>query len=189
MVDGSNKGKGGKMKKTVAILCVILTLLFCGCQKGGETETDKYVLNEKSFFLVMTHIQYYPSQYEGKTIEFDCFTYELTDVNGVSYTCGVRKCSAGYGCTCGKDTIIGFILNYSGEIPAPKNQGEDTNDKTWVRLSGTLAGSEFKEIKIYAYSGDEIDYNTVETIKFLTYNVESLNSIEDYSSLNYYVTK
>ena len=172
------------MKKFFAVMLATFTLLLSGC--GEESE---YILNEKSFFLVMTHVQYYPAEYVGKNFEYDCFTYELTDVDGKSYVCGVRKCSAGYGCTCGKDTIIGFILNYDGEIPAPKNQSADNNDKTWVHLKGKVESSEFINIRVYAYNGDEVDYSVVETVPLLTYNVETINIIEDYSSLNYYVTK
>ena len=137
----------------------------------------------------MTNMIYYPEQYLDSRIQFDCFTYTLVDVDGKAYTCGVRKCSAGYGCTCGKDTIIGFILDYDGDIPAPKNQSEDTPDKTWIHLDGKLASAQKTDIRIYAYIGEEIDYSTIETISFYTFKAEKLTVIEDYSSLNYYVTK
>lgn len=163
------------------IACVFL---LSGC--GGQSE---YILNETSFFLVMTNMLYYPEQYEGAAIEYDCFTYTLTDINGVSYTCGVRKCSSGYGCTCGNDTIIGFILEYGGELPEPKNQSEDSNDKSWVHLRGRLNGTQKRTITIYAYKDGKPDYTTTENILFLAFTVESCAVIEDYSSLHYYVTK
>lgn len=172
------------MKKVLGFLFALLFIFCAAC--GG---TEEYILNEGTFFLVMTNMQYYPGQYEDCEIEYDCFIYEITDVDGRSYTCGVRKCSSGYGCNCGKDTVIGFLLDYGGELPEPKNQSEDTNDKAWVKLRGKLAGTEKTELKIYAYSGDEVDYSTVETISFLTFSVESVQIIEDYSNLNYYVTK
>ena len=172
------------MKRFLAIVLSVFSLAIASCGKEEE-----YVLSEKSFFLVMTNIQYYPSNYVGKNLEFDCFTYEIKDTDGNSYICGVRKCSSGYGCNCGKDTVIGFILDYGGEIPEPKNQSEDTNDKSWVRLKGKIDGDKFTEIAVYAYNGDEIDYSTVETIKFLTLKVDKLSVIEDYSGLSYYVSK
>ena len=91
--------------KALSLVLAALTLFIPACGKKD------YNLTEKNFFLVLTNMWYYPSQYLGCTIECDVFTYEITDVNGEKYLCGVRKCSAGYGCTCGKDTVIGFILN------------------------------------------------------------------------------
>lgn len=173
------------MKK--ALLLLLLLILALGLFSCGEDVN--YTLNEKTFFLVMTNMQYYPEQYIGKTITYDCFTYRLTDVSGNEYMCGVRKCSSGYGCNCGRDTIIGFILDYDGVIPEPKNQSEDTADKTWVHLVGTLPEAKKQEIEIYAYQGDEIDYNTVERVVFYRFRVSSLTLIEDYSGLAYYVTK
>ena len=172
------------MKKVFAIvllLCLAVALVAC----SGEN----YNFTEETFFLGLNNIQMYPEKYIGKNISFDCFTYRLTDTAGKEYLCGVRKCSSGYGCTCGKDTIIGFILDYDGEIPEPRNQSEDTQDKTWVHLEGTLATAEKTEVKIYGYVGDQIDYNTVETVVFCTFAVSSLSVIEDYSGLAYYVTK
>ena len=170
------------MKKLSALLLLIICSLLSACSQN-------YTLNEETFFLVMTNMQYFPEQYLGKKIEFDCFSYELTDIDGKSYICGVRKCSSGYGCNCGKDTVIGFLLEYDGEIPAPKNQSEDTNDKTWIHLAGHLKNTDKTEIKIYAYNGDDIDYDTVEKIYFLSFIVETVVLIEDYSGLEYYVTK
>ena len=172
------------MKKRVLAAFIACIATLCAC--SGDNE---YVLNEQTFFLVMTNIQYYPDQYLDKSIEYDCFTYELTDVNGQKYVCGVRKCSSGYGCRCGKDTVIGFLLEYDGEVPQPKNQSADTNDKAWIHLKGKIKGTEKTSVKVYAYVDEEIDYNTVETIEFLSFKVESLSVIEDYSGLNYYVTK
>ena len=165
---------------------MLLILACCLVSCGGS---DAYRLTEDTFFLVMTTIQYYPEQYVGKEITYDCFTYRLTDVDGKEYLCGVRKCSSGYGCNCGKDTIIGFILDYDGEIPEPRNQSEDSADKTWVHLVGRMPNADKQEIKIYAYNGDAIDYGTVETVVFYRFEVESLTTIEDYTGLSYYVTK
>ena len=86
----------------LALAC--LAFAFAGCG------TDSYVLNEDTFFLVMTNMQYYPEQYVNKHIEYDCFVYHLTDVEGNVHVCAVRKCSAEYGCQCGNDTVIGFVL-------------------------------------------------------------------------------
>ena len=169
------------------LLISLLFVLICFLASCGEK--DKYVLTEDTYFLVMTNILYYPEQYENATLEFDCFTYQLTDTEGVSYMCGVRKCSSGYGCQCGRDTVIGFILNSSEKLPEPIKQSEDSVEKAWIHVSGNLDSMEAKEIKIYAYSGDEIDYNTVETIRFYTLNVDQFNVIEDYQNLAYYVTK
>lgn len=172
-------------KRLFSLLSAIFALfMFSSCGDKG------YVLNEETFFLVMTNMQYYAEQYVGKPIEYDCFTYDLTDINGKTYRCGVRKCSAGYGCQCGKDTIIGFILKFDGDIPAPENQSEDTPDKTWVHIAGTISSPKKEKIQIYAYGSDgQIDKNTVETIEFLSFEVSSIATIEDYSNLNYYVTK
>ena len=170
------------LKRFVLILTAAVIFVSCG-------KSEELVLTEKSFFLAMTNIQLFPHKYVGKEYELDCFTYKITDVNGVDYLCGVRKCSSGYGCTCGKDTIIGFILDYNGVIPEPRNQSDNSNDKTWIHIKGRLESDEMTGVTVYAYSGDEIDYSTTEIINFLTFKVESLNLIEDYSSLNYYVTK
>lgn len=168
---------------------LIFTILAAALTLVGCASPSEYILDETTFFLVMTNMQYYPEQYEGAYIEYDCFTYSLTDVDGTNYMCGVRKCSSGYGCTCGNDTIIGFILEYDGELPEPKNQSEDSNNKTWVHLRGKLKGSEKTTITIYAYKDGQPDYNNTENILFLGFTVESCEIIEDYSSLNYYVTK
>lgn len=150
-----------------------------------------YVLNETSFFMFMTNMQAFPEQYLQSQIDFDCFTYELVDVNGVSYMCGVRKCSSGYGCTCGNDTIIGFVLEYNGEVelPEPKNQSEDTNDKTWVHLSGRIKSVDKIKIEMDLYLPDGTkDPNTNDKIEMLVFVVDSFELIEDYSNLHYYVT-
>ncbi|MCH5159449.1 MAG: hypothetical protein J1F66_01195 [Clostridiales bacterium] len=172
------------MKKLILVLlAVVLCVTFAAC---GPRD---YVLNENTFFLVMTNIQYYPEQYLQSNIEFDCFTYELVDVDGNSYMCGVRKCSAGYGCTCGNDTIIGFVLEYDGELPQPRNQSENTNDKTWVHLSGKVKSADKLKIEIRSYLSDgSIDPTKTEQIEFLMFVVDSLELIEDYSNLAYYVT-
>ena len=118
------------MKKFITVLS-ILGLSAC--------TTDNSVLTEQTFFLVMTNIQTYPEEYIDKDLTFDCFTYELKATDGTSYMCGVRQCSSGFGCKCGKDTIIGFILNSEKQLPEPKNQYDNTNDKL---LCGTGCNTE-----------------------------------------------
>ena len=184
---GDSFKKEREMRKRLLFcgLLAIFVLSFVSCAKEKE-----YKLNESTFFLVMTNMQYYPEQYLNKNIEFDCFTYDLTDVDGNVYRCGVRKCSSGYGCKCGKDTVIGFLLRYDGSLPEPKNQSEDTNDKSWIHLSGTLTSTEKTKITVYAYNADgSINKNSTEIIEFLTFDVSEVSVISDYSGLNYYVTK
>ena len=174
------------MKKAIGLICVLLSLclLLSGCGKEKD-----YVLDEDTFFLVMTNMQYYPEQYLDAQIDFDCFMYDLTDVDGNTYRCGVRKCSSGYGCTCGNDTIIGFLLNYDGSLPEPVNQSGDSAEKAWVHLSGKLKSAEKTTIPIYAYNADgSVDTSTTEQIVFLVFDVDSCTEIEDYSGLQYYVT-
>ncbi len=172
-------------RKIITIFCALCAAacLLTGCGTGS------YILNESTFFLVMTNMQYYPEQYVGAHIEYDCFVYHLEDVTGNVYVCGVRKCSSGYGCTCGNDTIIGFLLDYDDEIPEPVNQSEDTNDKAWIHITGTLASADKTDIEIYAYTDGVIDTIKTEVISFLTFKASSVTEIEDYSGLNYYVTK
>ncbi len=175
------------MKRKIACLLLALACLTAACAGCGS---QSYILNEDTFFLVMTNMQYYPEQYVGKHIEYDCFVYHLTDVDGAVYVCGVRKCSSGYGCQCGNDTVIGFVLDYDGAIPDPVNQSEDSPDKAWIHASGTIPSSQKTDIRIYAYTAEgEIDYDTVETISFLTFAADSIQTIEDYSGLQWYVTK
>ena len=173
------------MKKfLICILCVLFLLFTCSC--GNK----KYILTEDTFFLVMTNMQYYPEQYADSDIEYDCFTYSIKDINGEEYICGVRKCSSGFGCTCGKDTIIGFLLDYDGELPSPKNQSEDTVEKSWIHLKGKLKSTEKKNIKIRPYLSDgSIDQTNTETIVFLEFKVDTFSVLEDYQNLKYYVTK
>ena len=177
----TNKTKINGFIAVALLLLVCFTFAACG--------PKDYVLNENTFFLVMTNIQYYPEQYLQSNLEFDCFIYELTDVNGNSYMCGVRKCSAGYGCTCGNDTIIGFVLEYDGKLPEPRNQSENTNDKTWVHLSGKIKSAEKINIEIHSYLEDgSINPDKTEQIAFLMFVVDSYELLTDYSNLNYYVT-
>ena len=177
------------MKKTkivVAVLLLVLCFIFASC---GPKD---YVLNESIFFRVMTNVQYYPEQYLDSTIEFDCFTYDLVDVNGTTYRCGVRKCSAGYGCTCGNDTIIGFVLEngeYSEAFPEPRNQSEDSNEKTWVHLKGKLKSADKLTITLPSTAQGADGSAVPDQIQMLTFVVEICELIEDYSNLNYYVSK
>ena len=174
------------MKKVASVLLLACLLILCFASCGAS---DRYDLTEGTFFYGMTTMQLYPEEYVGKEISFNCFTDRLTDVEGKEYLCGVRKCSAGYGCNCGKDTIIGFILDYDGAIPEPKNQSEDTADKAWIRVEGTIASAEKQEIRIYAYDASgNVDYDTVETVVFYRFAASSLVEI-DGAGLAYYVSK
>ena len=171
------------MKRAVLILLVLLLLV----ASFACAEPSAYVLTEDTFFRVMTNINAYPHRYDGKDLTFDSFTYRLTDVDGTEYMCCVRKCSAGYGCKCGKDTVIGFILDYDGDIPEPKDQSADTVEKTWIRTTGKLVLSEDrKPTVLHIYAADGV---TVEPVSFFTYHATELSLIEDYSGLQYYVTK
>ena len=85
-------------------------------------------------------------------------------------------------------TIIGFLLEYDGAVPEPIKQSEDSPEKAWIRVKGRLKGNGKTDIYVYAYNGDEIDYNTVEKISLLTFSADDVEKIEDYSGLNYYVS-
>lgn len=168
-------------KKTLLLIPSLFALVAC--------QQSSYVLKESTFFLVMTNIQYYPEEYVGKDITLDCFTYNVADKNGTEYLCGVRKCTAGFGCRCGKDTVIGFILNYEGDIPEPKNQYDDTNEKAWIHIVGQLASEEKTSIEIYSYDAEGNITDQTEIVEFLSFNVSSLDTITDYSGLAYFVNK
>ncbi len=172
--------KGGKvvMKNRLIslLLSPLLLLSFANNQKS-------YVLNEATFFLVMTNIQHYPEDYLNKDLTFDSFTYELEDTSGNKHLCVVRKCASGFGCKCGKDTIIGFIINNDIDLPKPKNQYEDTNDKSWVHVIGNIESTHKTEIEIYSVD------NQKEKVQFLSLTVKEYSIIEDYSDLHYYVDK
>lgn len=146
-------------------------------------------ITESTFFLVMTNIQYYPEEYVDKEITLDCFTYNVKDVNNKEYLCGVRKCTAGFGCKCGKDTVIGFILNYEGNIPSPKNQYEDTNDKSWIHITGKLTSIEKTPIEINSYDSEGNILDQTEVVEFLSFDISSLETITDYTNLAYFVSK
>ena len=163
------------MKKILILLTLPLLLTQCGQQS--------YVLNESTFFLVMTNIQYYPEEYLNKDITFDCFTYELSDTSGTKYLCCVRKCSSGFGCKCGKDTIIGFIVSQDLGLPAPKNQYENTNEKSWIHVTGQIESVEKTEFSIYGAD------SSVEQVAFLSFRIDEFSLIDDYSNLHYYVEK
>ncbi len=178
------------IKKTVLVLCFLMASLFAlaGCSSEGEGAKKNYSLNESTFFLVMSNMHYFPEQYLGSSIDLDCFVYEVEDVvTGEKYSCGVRKCSSGYGCTCGNDTVIGFILDYDGEIPAARNQSEDSSDKTWIHIAGSLESAEKVYVNVYAYANGEQTEN-IEQIYFYRFQVDTLQEI-DGTDLAYYVTK
>ena len=159
-------------------MLVLLTIpfLITGCN-------NDYDMNEKTFFLVMTNIQYYPEQYVNKEISFDSFTYKLTSTKGEDYLCVVRKCSSGFGCKCGKDTIIGFLVDNDLGLPEPKNQYDDTNDKSWVHIVGQIKSTEKTVFEIY--NSD----NVPEEVSFLSIEIKDFSIIKDYSNLHYYVDK
>ena len=168
------------MKKSLLLLPL---LLIGGCQPNTCNIT------ESTFFLVMTNIQYYPEEYLNKDISLDCFTHNVEAVNGQKYLCGVRKCTAGFGCKCGKDTVIGFILNYDKGIPEPKNQYEDTNEKSWIHIAGKLASKDKTRIEINSYDASGNISDQTEFVEFLSFDVSSLETIADYSGLAYFVSK
>ena len=170
------------MKRYLPLLLSV-PLMVMGCQ------SNKCSITEATFFLVMTNIQYYPEEYVEKEISLDCFTYNVKDVNQKEYLCGVRKCTAGFGCKCGKDTVIGFILHYEGDIPEPKNQYEDTNEKAWIHIVGKLVSEEKTKIEINSYDSDGNISDQTEIVEFLSFNVSSLDTITDYSNLAYFVSK
>ena len=161
--------------KTKILPLLLTPLLLVGCNQSS------YVLNESTFFLVMTNIQYFPEEYLNKDITFDCFTYELTSTTGDTYICGVRKCSSGFGCKCGKDTIIGFIMDKDIGLPSPKNQYEDTNEKSWIHVTGQIESTNKTVFRIYTAD------NTEEEVQFLSFRVDDFSLIEDYQKLHYYV--
>ena len=78
--------------KNKLITLLLLPLLATGCAGGQKG----YVLNESTFFLVMTNIQYYPEEYVNKDITYDCFTYNIKDVNNKEYLCGTKNISVVY---------------------------------------------------------------------------------------------
>ena len=167
-------------KKIFSLLLLPLLLTSCG--------SDKCVISENRFYLIMDNIIRYPEEYVNKEIAVDCFTYNIENVDGDVTVCGVRKCSSGYGCKCGRDTIIGFILKYEdGDIPAAKNQYENNVEKTWVHLTGHLESKQKTTITIFSYNADGTPSTDAEEIQFLTLNVESLELIDDYQNLRYYV--
>ncbi len=171
-----------KIARAVCFLCAALCFL-TAC--GGASS---YELNETTFFRVMSNMLYYPEQFLGKDVSLDCFVYEIRDAEtGELFTCGVRKCSSGYGCTCGNDTIIGFILVYDGQIPKARNQSADTSDKTWIHIKGKLESADKKYVSVPAYA-DGKPTETLEKIYFYRFLVGELSEI-DGSGLNYYVTK
>ena len=162
------------VKKALVLLSI--PFLLSGCSKN-------YDMDESTFFLVMTNIQYYPEDYVNKDISFDSFTYKLTSVQGDEYMCVVRKCSSGFGCKCGKDTIIGFIVSNDLGLPEPKNQYDDTNDKAWVHVIGQIKSTDKTTFEIY--NAD----NVPEEVSFLSLEIKDFSIIEDYSNLHYYVDK
>ena len=162
------------IKKPLILLSI--PFLLSGC-------SNNYDLNENTFFLVMTNIQYYPEEYIDKDISFDSFTYKLISTTKEEYLCVVRKCSSGFGCKCGKDTIIGFIVDEDPGLPEPKNQYDDTNDKAWVHIVGQIKSAEKTEFEIYNAN------NEPEPVQFLNLEIKDFSIIDDYSNLHYYVDK
>lgn len=177
------------MKKIIQKLAIAtLFIVTAACAFTGCGVEQSSVLTESTFFKVMTHMTFYPENYLNSEIELDCFVYEITDaVTGTQYVCGVRHCSSGYGCTCGNDTIIGFILEYDGEIPAAKNQSDKTtNGKTWIHIKGALVNAEKNYVNVFSYVDGAATEDT-EQIYFFRFHVTELTEI-DGSNLAYYVT-
>ena len=168
-----------KFLKWIGVAIASILVPFCAACAGPSS----YTLNETTFFVVMTNIQYYPEEYINKDITFDCFTYELESTDGEKYLCAVRKCSSGVGCKCGKDTIIGFIVEKDIGLPEPKNQYEDTNDKAWIHVTGQLESTTKTTFNISSNT------DTSERVQFLSFKISDFNVIEDYSNLHYYVDK
>ena len=163
---------------------LMMPFLLTGCMT-----TNEYNLDESTFFLIMTNIQYYPEEYINKEITLDCFTYSVKDIDDNEYLCGVRKCTAGFGCKCGRDTVIGFILKYDGTLPEPKNQYIDTNDKSWIHISGGLESTTKTKIEVHSFDAEGNVLEQTEIVEFLTFNISTLEIITDYSGLAYFVSK
>lgn len=181
-----------RLKTIVIALLLSFVCLFAACGAEKDENGNKiYRLNEQTYFRVMSNMLMFPEQYNGSIIELDFFTYEIEDIHGEKYLCGVRHCASGYGCNCGKDTVLGFVLDYDGELPAPKNQSAPNNDKSWIHAKGKLSSTEKVLMEIYAYGADgSIDYSKdPEQIYFYRYIVEEYSPIEDTSSLHYYLDK
>lgn len=180
-----------KIKLIFMSLLLSLFLLFASCGADVDEQGRKvYRLNESTYFKVMNNMLMFPEQYDGCAIELDFFLYEIEDIHGDKTLCGVRHCSSGYGCNCGKDTVIGFILRYDGTLPEPKNQSTPDNDKAWIHAKGELSSMQKTLLEIYAYDAEgNIDKTKTEQIYFYEFIVEEYSVIEDASNLHYYVSK
>lgn len=180
------------IKSTLAAcVALVLMLSITGCSNSNSPKD--YVLTEDTFFLMLTNLNYYPETYLNHDLEFDAFTYNIKDIEGNDHLAIVRKCSSGFGCKCGRDTIIGFLVNPENSnisFPEPKNQSEDTNDKAWVHVKGTMPSADKTTITINSYNADgSINPDKTEELQMLTLNVSECTPIEDSSGLAYYVTK
>ncbi len=174
-----------KIALAVCFLCALGAFSACG---DGNSEPKHYTLTETTYFAVLKNMLYFPEGYLDSTLDLDCFIYEVEDVEtGVVYPCGVRKCPANFGCKCGNDSILGFLLRYDGEIPAARNQTTNDSDKTWIHLSGTLENAELTAITVYSYGADGNPTGKTEKIYFCSLQVDSLTEI-DGSGLKYYVS-
>ncbi len=179
------------MKKTriicVALACITLLLAFAACTK------TEWVLNEGNFFFTMDNVLRFPGRYYNNTFDLNCFTYQLTDVNGKTYMCGVRHSSSEYGCTCGNDKIVGFVLDYDGEIPTPINQSDKYSvEKAWIHVRGKITSEEYVKISVWAFTDGQPDQSKpVETIALPLLTVESLTVLteEEYKNLQQYGVK
>lgn len=169
----------------LALVFAAVVSVLCAC---GKTE---WILTEENFFFTLNNVQMFPERYLNNVFELNCYTYLITDTEGNTYLCGVRHCSSGYGCTCGNDTIIGFLLDYDGEIPEPVNQSDKNSvEKTWIHIRGTIETAERVQIKVYAYTDGVADPSKpTETISIPTLSVSSLTvlSEEEYKDLKPYV--
>lgn len=169
----------------ISFAILILSVTFCafaGCSSGG------YSLDEAHYFLTMQNMLYFPENYVGDSFEYDCFVYEIEDaISGETYICGVRKCPANFGCKCGNDSILGFMLVYDGDIPAARNQSENSNDKTWIHVTGIMTNADMTAVNIYSLDAEGNPTEMIEKIFFCKLNVETLEEI-DGIGLNYYVS-
>ena len=68
-------------------------------------------------------------------------------------------------------------------LPEPKNQYENTNEKSWIHVTGQIPSVDKKEFSIYGADG------VTEQVAFLSFKISDFSIIEDYSNLHYYVEK
>ena len=112
------------MKKLIAILFIMLTLLI-GCESSSAATDDSIVVIGEKFFLTqVSDIYINKAEYLGKTIQYEgiFLVYEQPDEK---IQMVIRY---GPGC-CGDDDMAGFEVIWEGDYPQP-------ND--WVEVVGVL---------------------------------------------------